>query len=437
MSLVELLKHVQNFNVGFIQPPSADAIRAMTAADVVEAIEALAPAARTCPDEGRLSTMPSFMPIGNVFNRTGCEEFQRLGYMLGLRAAPEALPVLRAYFESDRSREVRLAAGHYMLMFPDTGEEVAATADAMANELVGWFRLWVEAQISISRTEAYAPIAARVVATADREPLLQAVMNAGWRHAIEDSRWGELARQMLAIDPGHDSALSVVANVKDTSSVSLLVARAANPDFNTAREALGKLAQILDGDALFEALVPAYATTSQKALFEDLFVQKRLAPGLAIVEARKREREARLARLSFPFRFYGAGHTYEYYDVGWLRYVVRFVGSLDPATKRKVAKTIAEEPAACELSRTPWEWLEQDGDTWAAFHHEGQPMDMPFVLRAIHDVVPIRLAMLDGFLQDGEEDDWTSWSRLQGVCDDVPSIEGNEDEAFENVRNET
>jgi hypothetical protein len=126
MGLHDLRRVLGRWNVGRLDPASMAELRAMSREDALEIIEAMGPAAREVPVEGRLSTMPNFMPIGNVFNRTGCEPFQPLGYMLGLSGTLEGLRALRHYFTSDPSREVRLAAGHFLLMYPGTGPEVAA-----------------------------------------------------------------------------------------------------------------------------------------------------------------------------------------------------------------------------------------------------------------------------------------------------------------------
>ena len=88
--------------------------------------------------------------------------------------------------------------------------------------------------------------------------------------------------------------------------------------------------------------------------------------------------------------------------------------------------------APCSLDLGAWQWLENDGDTWGAFVCNGMPYDTQMFLRAIHATTPIRAVILDGFLEEAE-DDWTGWSRQIADWPEVPTIEDNEDPAFEDV----
>jgi hypothetical protein len=85
------------------------------------------------------------------------------------------------------------------------------------------------------------------------------------------------------------------------------------------------------------------------------------------------------------------------------------------------------------MSTTPWQWTQHDGDTCAAFFHEGQPMDLHFVTRTVHQVAPIRAVILDTYL-DETADDWTRWSELRAPRPDAPAFTDDVDDEFERAR---
>lgn len=172
MSASKLLESVRNWNVFDLPAYAATIVAEMTEEQERDVIAMLVPAADRCPVEGRLSTMPNFMPRGNVYNNTGCEAFQEPGWLISRRGAAAALPVLRDLFHHHASREVRLAAGQFMLAYAGTAAEVAEGAVERAKDLVGWFNLWAVAQVAISPAEAYVAVADRIATTADPKPLL-------------------------------------------------------------------------------------------------------------------------------------------------------------------------------------------------------------------------------------------------------------------------
>ena len=207
----------------------------MTDDEERQLVAMLGPAADSCPLEGRLSTMPNFMPRGNIYNLTGCEKLQEPGWVVSQRRSPIALPVLLEIFTKHASREARLAAGHFVLAYPGSGADVAELAVERAKELVGWFRLWAGAQLAISTTEAYVAIADRVAsATGETRPLLDAAMDAGWHAKVTDPRWGDLAMMTLEKEPRHYAALSVLSTTQDRRGIPLLLEEIRHPDLGTA-----------------------------------------------------------------------------------------------------------------------------------------------------------------------------------------------------------
>lgn len=140
MAVRALLDAVGTWNIfDLLDPPPhvAKRLAEITEAERAELIEALPPAARACATDGKLSDMPNFMPRGNPYNRTGCEAFQLPGWLVGKLGLPDGLPVFRELFAGDPNLDVRLAAGHFALMYPGTAAEIADGAVARASGSAG------------------------------------------------------------------------------------------------------------------------------------------------------------------------------------------------------------------------------------------------------------------------------------------------------------
>lgn len=426
MDTQRLLASIRSWNIFDLLAPKghvAETLAGITDENRGDLVALLRPTADTCAVEGKLSTMPNFMPRGNPYNQTGCDGFQEIGWLVGYLGL--ARDDMHSLFVDHQSREVRLAAGHFLLMYPGTAHEVSERAVEPARSLVGWFRLWIGALLAIDKTEAYVAIADRIATSTEQKPLLAAAMDAGWHAGVTDPRWGDLG--MMALEQGNyrPPALTVLSQVKDPRVVQLLLEEIRHPDNGTASAGLAQLARVLDEPALLEALAPVIADATDKYRFESFFNQRQMTAGLELIEASRKTRATKIAKQQLPFLFFGAqpGDWYEGANDGHL-YIMCFQGQLDAKAKTRLAKAIGRLP---ELSDRPWLWGELDGNTWAYFYCGGTPFEgMRKQLPAVHKAVKIREVIFGGLREESERDEWTIWSEQQGTAAKrVPVLQSN------------
>lgn len=410
---MSLRKVFEVFQYWSYSPEPADAtaaIAAMTADEDREVIGMLDEYAARCPLDGPLSAQPWTSPIGNSFRPVGSEPFMKVGYTVGRRATPDGLAALRRLFAEHPSREVRLASGRYLLLSPGHAELVAEGALAFAREALGWTELWADAQLAISKADAFVPIADFLATAAPSPAQITAILHAAWRAGVDDRRWLDLAvdaQTGTVVDGGQ--ALLVL--LRDRRAIPHLVwTLGSTMDLGTIDYALRALMRIVEGEELVELVREPYEQTTNRYAYESILEHH--PAGRVLVERRRAQRLAALAAKQYRYRFFGAAPAdwYEGANGGHL-YLVRFAGVLDDAAAAKVVKAVARQKFA-----GPWSLAELDGSTWAMFRRGGKPLSPDNkVLPAIHKAAPIAEVIFGGVREpDEERDDWSFWSEHAG-----------------------